>query len=180
MRSVAYREFIHMVYGVVGNTASCLCISFYQKKRFNIELLSIYPGKFLICGEFNVHVDDKNDNSSKKCLDLLDCFSLHCINTTSPTHKKGHALDLFLLQETDDVFLHNFFIHDPVLSDHFAVHCSLSAVKPICKSRTNVSYRKICSIDLDAFGQDIAKSSLCNKSPATELSALCHQYDNVS
>ncbi|KXJ18376.1 RNA-directed DNA polymerase from mobile element jockey [Exaiptasia diaphana] len=150
--------------------------SFIQDFSSLLEPLSIYPGKLLICGDFNVHVDDKNDNSSKKFLDLLDCFSLHCIDTTSPTHKKGHALDL-LITRTDDVFLRNFFIHDPVLSDHFAVHCSLSAVKPICKSRT-VSYRKICSIDLDAFRHDIAESLLC-KSPATELSALCHQYDAV-
>ena len=71
----------------------------------------------------------------------------------------------------------NYFIHDPVLSDHFAVHCLLSIAKPVNK-RTLITYRNLRSIDMDVFHQDIAKSSLC-KSPSNDVSDLCIQYDSV-
>jgi len=141
-----------------------------------LESLIISPGKLLICGDFNLHVNDTNDSSGVKFLDLLDCFSLRCFDTSTPTHKNGHALDL-LITRIDDNIIHNYNVHDPILSDHFAVHCLLSFAKPVHKPCT-VTYRKLRSIDVDSFHQDIANSSLC-KSPAIDVSDLCNQYDSV-
>jgi len=149
---------------------------FYDEFSSFLETLVLLPGKLFICGDFNIHVDNKNDCNTQRFLDLLDCFSLHCFDSTSSTHKLGHALDL-LITRSDEDLISNFFLHDPVISDHLAVHCLLSFVKPASKTRT-VSYRKIRSVDLVAFRKDIANSLLCTSS-VPDLSDLCLQYDSV-
>jgi len=141
-----------------------------------LESLTISSGKLLICGDFNFHVNDANDSSGSKFLDLIDCFSLRCIDSKTSTHKNGHALDLLITRDNEKL-IQNFYVQDPVLSDHFAVHCSLSIMKPINK-QSFVSYRNLRSFDIDAFRREIADSTLC-KSPATDLSVLCDQYDSV-
>ena len=141
-----------------------------------LERLMISPGKLLICGDFNLHVDNKNDKFAVRFLELLDCCCLRVFDSVTPTHKNNHALDLVITQ-CEENFVSNYFVHDPVLSDHFAVHCTLSVVKPPVQLCTR-SFRKIRSIDLDSFRRDIANSSLC-QSPASNLSDLCLQYDTV-
>lgn len=140
-----------------------------------LERLITSPDNLLITGDFNLHVDDNNDTFGKRLLEMLDCFNLRVLDCVTPTHRNNHALGLVITRS--DKFVSNHFVHDPVLSDHFAVHCTLSINKPPVQSRV-LSYRKIHSIDLDAFRRDIANSSLC-LSPAADLSDLCLQYDSV-
>ena len=109
-------------------------------------------------------------------MDLLDCFNLTVLDPVSPTHKSNHVLDL-IITRSDDKSTTNLTIHDPVLSDHYAVHCMLSVNKPILQTR-NISYRKLRAIDADSLRHDIMDSTLY-LSPAPELSDLCTQYDSV-
>lgn len=51
------------------------------------------------------------------------------------------------------------FVDDPVISDHYAVHCNSSVDKP--KPPKQMKYfHKLRSIDLEAFRHDIINSSL--------------------
>ena len=68
-------------------------------------------------------------------------------------------------------------MYDPVISDHFAVHCSLAIKKPP-NAKLTVINRKLCNIDSDSLCTDIRSSSLYN-SPSLDLSELCDQYDSV-
>ena len=137
-----------------------------------LETLVVSSGKFLICGVFNLHVDCQNDRNAALFLDLVDSFTMKCFDTHTPTHKSGHTLDL-LITRNDSTLLSSLNIEDPLLSDHFAVHCSLAVLKPPPLLRT-LMYRKIRSIDLDVFRCDLANSSLCS-SPSSDVSSLCSQ-----
>jgi hypothetical protein len=133
------------------------------------------PGKLLIAGDFNFHIDDKTDTRATKFVDLLNCFNLSILNVMNPTHRNNHVLDL-LISRSDELFTKNIVVHDPVLSDHYAVHCNLSFNKPRPFKQV-ISYRKLHSINIDNFKRDVLNSSLI-KSPAENLSELCQQYDN--
>ena len=68
-------------------------------------------------------------------------------------------------------------MYDPVISDHFAVHCSPAIKKPP-NAKLTVINRKLCNIDSDSLCTDIRSSSLYN-CPSLDLSELCDQYDSV-
>ena len=60
------------------------------------------PGRLVILGDLNFHVDNAADSNAKKFLDLLDLlnFSQH---VTSITHKAGHTLDLVITRDSEAV-----------------------------------------------------------------------------
>ena len=62
------------------------------------EYLSSDSPSFLICGDFNIHVDTSSNNSVKfqNCLELCNIAQ----NVDMTTHLHGHILDL-LLTPTD-------------------------------------------------------------------------------
>ena len=65
--------------------------------EFSLYLESIiYPnGRLIIVGDFDIHVDDHDDDDLRKLLDLL--YSLGMTqHVTYPTHDKGHILDLII------------------------------------------------------------------------------------
>ena len=57
--------------------------------------------ELLIVGDFNIHVDSSN-NESKGFLDILNANGL-TQHVTSPTHQKGHTLDLVITREQSNL-----------------------------------------------------------------------------
>ena len=74
-----------------------------------------------------------------------------------PTHKKGHILDLTLTR-IGDRLVSNTEIHDPMLSDHLVVSCTLQLEKPPLE-RVEIQYRKLRNINMDSFNEDLRKSN---------------------
>ena len=138
-----------------------------------LELLVLCPGKLILTGDFNFHVDDPSDSSALKFLDLLSSFNLHQ-HIDVPTHKDGHTLDLIITRSNEQP-VSDFFVFDPLISDHFAKLCNLSLDKPSTQKQV-ITYRKLRSIDADAFRLDVTNSLLC-QSPKSSLPELCDQYD---
>ena len=68
-------------------------------------------------------------------------------------------------------------MYDPVISDHFAVHCRLNIDMPPVPKQI-IKYRKLRSVNADNFCRDNINSSLC-QSPSTSFSELYGQYENV-
>lgn len=126
--------------------------------------------------DFHFHVNDPSDTIESQFLDILNCFNLHILNICTSTHKNNNILDL-IITRSGEASVSNLSVHDPVISDHFAVHCSLAIKKPPNVKLTVMS-RKLCNIDSDSFGADIRSSSLYN-SPSLNLSELCDQNDSV-
>ena len=95
----------------------------------------------------------------------------------TPTYKNNRVLDLVITRDDDSSFLSNHFVHDPGISDHYAVHFTLDVPKPANQSRV-VSYRQLHKINHDLFKHDIVNSPLI-LSPKADLDDLCDQYDDI-
>ena len=125
-----------------------------------LETIILSAEPLFITGDFNIHVDDSNDENASHYLDMLESMGLiQPVNV--PTHEHGHVLDLVITRQCDHIILHepkvgHFF------SDHAVVHCSLNSVKPGA-SIQSITDRKLKTIDLDVLRGELAKSRLCTE-----------------
>ena len=131
------------------------------------------PGNLLLNGDFNFHVNDPSDSTESQFLDLLNCLTLDIFNLCTPTHKNNNVLDL-IITRSGETSVSNLSVHDPVISDHLAVHCSL-AIKEPPNAKLTVMTRKLCNIDSDSLCTDIRSYSLYN-SPSLDLSEFCDYF----
>ena len=95
--------------------------AFLDEFRSLLEDRMSSPGRLVILGDLNFHVDNAADSNAKKFLDLLDLlnFSQH---VTSITHKAGHTLDLVITRDSEAV-IDNVTVSD-LLSDHGTSSCA--------------------------------------------------------
>ena len=109
---------------------------------------------FLICGDFNIHVNKPNDQLTIDFNDVLNTFSLtQSVPVNMPTHKLGNTLDLIIHDAT--LFnIDNVCIERPDRSDHFLVFFQMSCHFATSNKRV-VSFRNIKNVDLDSFRSDI-------------------------
>lgn len=137
-----------------------------------LEILSTYPGRILIVGDFNIHVDDPLNPAAAKFLCLIESFDL-LQHVSGSTHASGHTLDLVLSLSSDDSVA-DCYTSDP-LSDHSVVHWVVRAHRP-CRPFKPVSFRKLKSIDMDSFSADILDLPLF-QAPSDDLEGLLLQYN---
>ena len=85
------------------------------------ESLIAHPCRFLVAGDFNIHMDAPDNREAAIFRDLFDTsnFKQH---VASPTHTAGHTLDLLITNNTDD-FISSVSTHHDLPSDHAAVKC---------------------------------------------------------
>ena len=116
-----------------------------------IDFVNSLGTKFLLVGDFNVHVDTPTKWDASHFLTTLSTSSLlqHVIG---PTHKHGHTLDLVISRETDNLITDCFI--DSLLSDHHVVTCIVHCPKPL-PAKKLVSTRKFSRIDAGAFEHDL-------------------------
>lgn len=85
--------------------ATVLCAVVYRPPKYNKNFIQDFAefvagialkyDRFLIIGDFNIHVCCESKPLVKDFLSLIDSFNL-TQSVTSPTHEKGHTLDLVL------------------------------------------------------------------------------------
>ena len=98
---------------------------FLNEFRQFLESLVTTPEPLLICGDFNFHLDAPEDRPAQRFSDLLDIFNL-VQHVKGETHRNGHTLDLIITRSDEASLVSNVHITDPIISDHFAVHCELA------------------------------------------------------
>ena len=115
------------------------------------EILEI-QNSVLITGDFNIHVNKREDTDKNIFDELMECLNLQQ-HVVCQTHKSGNTLDLLITKCTDTLLL-----SEPVesfyISDHCFVHTYLSRPKPRC-TREVRKFRKISKIDTAAFMVDL-------------------------
>lgn len=104
-----------------------LLLTVYQPPHFSanfkdefVERMSVISPEFdkiILTGEFNLHVDNPNDNSAAEFYALLDSFDLFQ-HVNEPTHCQGHTLDLVIIK---GVSLSITAVKAWAISDHFCV-----------------------------------------------------------
>ena len=140
-----------------------------------LETLILSSEPLVITGDFNVQVDNSNHPDATKLLDLLDWLGF-CQYVTQSTHELGHTIDLTITRQSDSI-IRGSPTTDHLFSDHLTVLTTLRATKPAITSKERV-YRKIKSIDLNAFQNDLAFSELCQETHK-EFNELVECYNKT-
>ena len=149
------------------------CAPFYEEfSRLLERVFAEHPGRLLILGDLNFHVDDPGNSHATQFKDILEAFNLRQL-VKGATHANGHTLDLLIT--TDDSLVKRVMVRDPAISDHYAVHCDLCLQKPQFAKKV-VNFRKLRSIDMDSLREDILSSSLVQQQ-AADLDTLVGQYE---
>ena len=135
--------------------------TFLAESAAFIETIILVPEPLIIASDFNIHIDRGNDcNDAARFLDILQSMGL-TQPVDGPTHNDGHTLDLIITRSFDRVISTKPVV-DTYVSDHASVLCDINAGKP-CRSSERVLFRKIKSIDIAAFREQVASSELCTK-----------------
>lgn len=147
--------------------------TFLEEFADYVESVILSPETLLITGDMNIHVDNVDDADAIKFLDLLDCMGL-VQHVRTPTHRLGHTLDLIITREASHL-IQTTPVSDYLFSDHFSVLCNLTFRKP-AMSVKKVSYRKIKSINMNTFKDDLRQSDLVC-APPQEINDLVSCYN---
>ena len=140
----------------------------------------------IITGDFNLHIDNLNGNSTAASfMDLIDWFGL-CQLVAEPTHQRGHLLDLIITKSTTRNLLTDMRIQFDLPSDHAVVTTQLSVPRPV-PTKILVNHRKLKAINLDAFKSSVCSSTITpltidacdivNELTDTYNSVLCNLMD---
>ena len=139
-----------------------------------LELVILSPGRLVILGDFNIHVDHDQDKHRQKFLDTLDSFNLNQ-HVSEATHTSGHILDLVITRSSDDFI--NVFVDQPQLSDHHSICFRLNLSKPPLPTKI-LHYRKIKSIDREEFISDL-KTSHFMRQEYNDVNELTNAYNET-
>ena len=137
-----------------------------------LEQLVPISGNLLFVGDFNFKLDSNNTDATK-LHKLLESFNLKQ-HVATPTHFRGHTLDLIITRSEDDL-VDGIVVRDPPLSDHFAVHCTLKLSKPPAEQH-EIRYRKLRSVDMSALCKDL-RDSIVLQENITDLPTLVDKYE---
>ena len=131
---------------------------FFDEFHTFLEYVNLKFKKFIIAGDFNIHVNKQHEKSTIEFLDILNTFSLVQSISTS-THKSGNTLDL-ILHNPELVNVNNIDVDSTVRDgrDHylisFNVQCNL-----ICETKQEITYRNYKDLDIPSFHDNISKSN---------------------
>ena len=133
------------------------------------------PGHLIVLGDFNFHMDILSDPVTKRFQSILQSMDLHQ-HVQEPTHISGHILDLVLTRSSDINFVQNLNV-DMKMSDHFTILFKVKVGKPPPEKKV-LTFRKLRSVDLDTFKQDLAHA-ITKTELSDDIELLVSQYNSV-
>ena len=136
------------------------CIDFDNYLEYLINL----PGKLLICGDFNIHMEDSDCPHTKRFQTTLSNYGL-IQHISKPTHIHGGTLDLVLTRSNacDSLSISNIRVVQTVTSsDHYFVGFSCKFDYTPSTEQTVVKARNLKDVDLACLKTDILSSDIGN------------------
>ena len=100
--------------------------SFFSELSQLLDHLATLSVPLLVTGDFNFHIERRDDPHMSKLLDLLTCYGLQC-QVNSATHDLGGTLDVIFSRA--DLPSTSITVSDPGLSDHRLLTWSLPVAK---------------------------------------------------
>ena len=139
-----------------------------------LESVILKHNKLLLVGDFNIHVDNPDDNLASFFIDTLSSFGLQQ-HVNKSTHKKSHILDLVITRGNENI--DKLCVIDPDISDHYLVTFNLDVKLPKLEHE-KITYRKLKTIDLNSFCKDLENSEL-NTTISDDVNYLAKLYDDT-
>ena len=168
-----YESFEHIVTKIVASSVIYHVVTIYRppsnqknhipSSKFFEEFANfltdvvLFKGDLLIVGDFNFPLNNKGCSDTRQFNNIIESYNLRQ-HVLAPTHKLGNTLDLLLTRASDSGVKH-IEVKNHLLSDHFAVHFSLSISRPSRPIKT-INYRNYKNIDIPAFKSDLKKLEL--------------------
>ena len=121
--------------------------------------------KLIVCGDFNIHLDNLQAPSTVKFQELISSYGLAQL-ITQPTHRHGHTLDAVLSSHkvvTKDS-AHVSFIDGEVFNtcDHFPIIFELCSLPYRSNDEKKViTFRSLKNIDASLFKSDLSSAIRC-------------------
>ena len=148
--SNAHSTLVACVYRSPGSCSN----PFYDEFYTLVEFLSSTNTSFIICGDFNIHIDTTS-RDSVNFLNTLDSCNI-TQHVHSATHLHGHTLNLILT--SDSSLVSNVVVSD-YISDHAMIKCQVE-IPTTAKSQANgVTYRRYHKINMDTLRNDLSNCS---------------------
>ena len=110
---------------------------FYDEFHTLVEFLSSMNSSFIICGDFNIHIDTTS-RDSVNFLNTLDSCNI-TQHVHSATHLHGHTLDLIL---TSDSSLVSNVVASDYISDHAMIKCQVETPTTAKSQANRMTYRR--------------------------------------
>jgi Endonuclease/Exonuclease/phosphatase family len=153
-----HRSGLSAVLVVVYRTGNVIQ-DFYDQFCDLLERLATFSASLIVVGDFNIHVDNPMDADANRFAEIVSCNGLQQ-HVTSPTHRLGHTLDLFITRPKLSV--HMFPVDPSLLSDHsFLVVDVACPQQPVADTPPGSSLtRNWRSFDVEAFTADLMCSDL--------------------
>jgi hypothetical protein len=149
------------------------CINrFFTEFTSLLERLSSSTKETMPMGDFNIHVDNVDENVQALLSSLLKSFGW-CQHAKGPTHTEGHTLDLILSRVTDNLI--SSCNVGGIFSDHLSIEVLVRADRPV-RSRKSIIFRSIKKIYATTFRSDLLELPLI-QDPADDVIELMEQYD---
>ena len=140
-----------------------------------LENYALAKNRLIICGDFNIHVDNKSDKATHKFNSILTDFGL-VQHASVPTHLSGHTLDLVITRANDE-FMTDTPNTNELFSDHFDVKFHYD-LKNNDDGPTFSSFRKLKNIDVEHFKCELAGLNSIDYS-AHDLDSLLSVYSTT-
>ena len=100
----------------------------------------------LVVGDFNLHINNENDDNAANFKGLMVALGL-VQHVTRPTHKSGNILDLIFTENCSEIDIHSCILVN-LLSDHYMINCKTSLrCQEIC--HRGINYCDLANIDLE-------------------------------
>ena len=126
---------------------------------------AISISELVIMGDANLPLDDMTLRNTKTFLHILESSGLQQ-HIHEPTHHLGHTLDVIMSRDTSSILTDVEVVdidlcndNGVTIRDHYAVTSTLKHAMPRVVKKL-VYYRKLQSIDIPSFCEDIAISSM--------------------
>ena len=152
-----------------------LSMALFLKQFADLLGILVLDGReLLISGDFNLHVNNASDVYAQKFNELLNIFSLSQ-HVKTGTHLSGNILDLVITRNgaTEPI---SSLSCDMLISDHYSLVCTLPFAKQSLDKKV-ITYRKIRSIDMLKFKEDIGKLEVVTN-PPENLDHLVNEFNS--
>lgn len=137
-----------------GQTINCFVDEFSEHV---LDLIATH-NNIILCGDFNIHVNDTENPSVNMFCDMMDALGFQQ-HVSFDTHREGHTIDLVFTEIPTSEDSRQCVECQPgrFLSDHRLIGFSLSLRNINSKSNQNMSFRKLKEIDMQSFKSDLEK-----------------------
>ena len=150
---------------------------FFKDLTAVLDVSTTHRCSIVLCGDFNIHVDETSDSNGKRLLRLLQS-SQRIHHVSGPTYTDGHLLDLIFTRDNEPV-------SDVAVGEFISDHALVTFNIPIAKKPLEhiiKTVRPWKRFDECAFSEDRRHSTIANPSAmhdGMQLEELVDMYDTT-